>query len=260
MIVCGKSYQLGHMTCLWYFHLCNQLKGTWPVFSNGRWRLMNSGSCLFVSLPRSQILDQETKLGIWQLSVPAESDLVLMNISHISYRSSTGSAQYHRGWLEYFFSYKSALPLWNSSIHSACRACQAPQRRPQCWRHRDDCYHLVNFWELSGHSMHVRYAPSFLRLVGTPFKRVPVDCNSLRQFTLCMPSFWTQVTLSPSRQFRGQFNLNHHFYTGSIIPTPDGYACTCEVNRYLYLFFWFLSVDVMQVQELPDSWISIKLC
>ena len=155
-----------------------------------KWSMANSGSCLFVWLPRSQLFDQETKLGIWQLSVPAESDLasVLMNISHISYRSSTGSAQYHRGWLEYFFSYKLSLPLWNWSIHSACRACQAPQRRPQCWRHRDDCYHLVKFWGLSGHSMHVRYAPSFLRLVGTSFKRVPVDCSSLRQFTLCMPS------------------------------------------------------------------------
>ena len=137
-----------------------------------KWSMANSGSCLFVWLPRSQLFDQETKLGIWQLSVPAESDLasVLMNISHISYRSSTGSAQYHRGWLEYFFSYKLSLPLWNWSIHSACRACQAPQRRPQCWRHRDDCYHLVNFWGLSEHSMHVRHAPSFLRLVCTPSK------------------------------------------------------------------------------------------
>ena len=47
-----------------------------------------------------------------------------------------------------------------------------------------------------------------------------------------------------------------------IIPTsnPDGYACTCKVNRYQYIFFWFLSVDVMQVQEPPDSWTSIELC
>jgi len=47
---------------------------------------------------------------------------------------------------------------------------QRHQLRTQCWRQRDDCYHLVNFWGLSEHSMHVRHAPSFLRLVCTPSK------------------------------------------------------------------------------------------
>jgi len=144
---------------------------------------------------------------------------------------------------------------------------QRHQLRTQCWSQRDDCYryHLVNFWRFSGHSMHVRYALSFLCLVGIPFKRAPVDCNSLQQFTLCMPS--SPIFLNPG-----------HFVTFStvswailfeslllyriIIPTsnPDGYACTCKVNRYQYIFFWFLSVDVMQVQEPPDSWTSIELC
>ena len=81
------------------------------------------------------------------------------------------------------------LPLGISVIFvSIVFWAQRHQLRTQCWKHRDDCYHLVKFWGLSGHSMHVRYAPSFLRLVGTSFKRVPVDCSSLRQFTLCMPS------------------------------------------------------------------------
>jgi len=80
------------------------------------------------------------------------------------------------------------LPLGISVIFvSIVFWAQRHQLRTQCWRQRDDCYHLVNFWGLSGHSMHVRYAPSFLRLVCTPFKRAPVDCNSCGNLPCACP-------------------------------------------------------------------------
>jgi len=54
-----------------------------------------------------------------------------------------------------------------------------------------------------GTSMHVTYTPFFFC---NPFKRVPADCDSCANLPCICPhcrSFWTQVTLSPSRQFCG---------------------------------------------------------